>query len=143
MSLYDALTGKEEHMNERGGIKMDLTEKMLLLDKVKRYTTQEKYLTDENITLEEFKELLEFGDVQDLTLGTYNGATEEFMPCSLTTDNIVRAMTQYIHETELYELYDCFDIGDFEELTLIEQLEEFTSMYDVFTIGNNIYADIR
>lgn len=127
---------------------MDMLEKTLILDKVTRYKTQEQYLTDENITLEEFGELLEFGDIQNLTLGTYNGATDEFTPCRLTTDELVRALGQYLSEIDwLNTLYmqheDTDDLETFENMTTFDVLDDYLNCYNVFTIGNFIYADIR
>lgn len=96
---------------------------------------------------EELEEKLEEGFIQELTRGTYNGALDIFTPNTLTPVELAGALYQYLHETDyvntLYTQHeDSDDLETFEQLTMFDVLEDFLNCYDVFTIGNEVYADI-
>lgn len=96
---------------------------------------------------EQLEEDLQEGFIQDLTRGVYNGATDTFTPNTLNARELVGALQLYLHETDwlaiLYTQHEeDNDLETFEQLTLFDVLEDYLNCYNVFTIGNNIYADI-
>ncbi len=96
---------------------------------------------------EQLYEALQEGFIQDLTRGVYNGALNTFTPNTLTPEELVGALQQYLHEIDwlaiLYTQHeDSDDLETFEQLTMFDVLEDYLNCYDVFTIGNEIYADI-
>lgn len=96
---------------------------------------------------EQLDEDLQGGFIQDLTRGVYNGATDTFTPNTLTPEELVGALQQYLYEIDwlaiLYTQHeDSDDLETFEQLTMFDVLEDYLNCYNVFTIGNNIYADI-
>ena len=96
---------------------------------------------------EQLDEALQEGFIQDLTRGVYNGATDTFTPNTLNARELVGALQLYLHETDwlaiLYTQHEeDNDLQTFEQLTLFDVLEDYLNCYNVFTIGNNIYADI-
>lgn len=96
---------------------------------------------------EQLDEDLQGGFIQDLTRGVYNGATNTFTPNTLTPEELAGALQLYLHEIDwlaiLYTQHDeDNDLETFEQLTLFDVLEDYLNCYNVFTIGNNIYADI-
>lgn len=96
---------------------------------------------------EQLYEALQEGFIQDLTRGVYNGALDTFTPNTLYAEELAGALQLYLHEIDwLATLYmqhdDSDDLETFEQLTMFDVLEDYLNCYEVFTIGNNIYADI-
>lgn len=96
---------------------------------------------------EQLEEDLQEGFIQDLTRGVYNGATNTFTPNTLNARELAGALQLYLHEIDwlaiLYTQHEeADDLQTFEQLTLFDVLEDYLNCYNVFTIGNNIYADI-
>lgn len=96
---------------------------------------------------EQLDEALQEGFIQDLTRGVYNGATNTFTPNTLTPEELAGALQQYLYEIDwlaiLYTQHEeADDLQTFEQLTMFDVLEDYLNCYNVFTIGNNIYADI-
>ncbi|XWX32560.1 hypothetical protein LCFBJUUZ_CDS0101 [Staphylococcus phage PG-2021_76] len=119
-----------------------------LFNKVAEFKDLQEYL-DHMVyeTKEEFQEKLQEGFIQDLTRGVYNGATDTFTPNTLNAKELVLALQQYLYETDwLSTLYmqheDTDDLETYEQLTRFDVLDDYLNCYNVFTIGNNIYADI-
>lgn len=119
-----------------------------LFNKVAEFKDLQEYL-DHMVyeTKEEFQEKLQEGFIQDLTRGVYNGATDTFTPNTLNAKELVLAVQQYLYETDwLATLYtqheDTDDLETYEQLTRFDVLDDYLNCYNVFTIGNNIYADI-
>uniref|UniRef100_A0AAU8GVU2 Uncharacterized protein n=1 Tax=Mammaliicoccus phage MSShimriz1 TaxID=3230127 RepID=A0AAU8GVU2_9VIRU len=119
-----------------------------LFNKVAEFKDLQEYL-DHMVyeTKEDFQEKLQEGFIQNLTRGVYNGATDTFTPNTLNAKELVLALQQYLYETDwLSTLYmqheDTDDLETFEQLTRFDVLDDYLNCYNVFTIGNNIYADI-
>lgn len=118
-----------------------------LFNKVSIYKDMKDYNSKTIDGAEELEEDLQKGFIQELTRGVYNGATNTFTPNTLTPEELVRALQQYLHEIDwlsiLYTQHEeSDDLETFEQLTLFDVLEDYLNCYNVFTIGNNIYADI-
>lgn len=118
-----------------------------LFNKVTVFKDMEDYNNKTIDGAEQLDEALHEGFIQDLTRGTYNGATDTFTHNTLNARELVGALQLYLYETDwLNTLYmqheDTDDLESFEQMTMFDVLEDYLNCYEVFTIGNNIYADI-
>lgn len=119
-----------------------------LFNKVAEFKDLQEYLEHMVYeTEEDFQEKLQEGFIQDLTRGVYNGALDTFTPNTLNAKELVLALQQYLYEIDwLSTLYmqheDTDDLETYEQLTRFDVLDDYLNCYNVFTIGNNIYADI-
>ena len=97
--------------------------------------------TDEEAA-EVFDEQLKSGFIQEITCGTYNGATDEFTPWELTDDNIVETMRQALNEDEfIFDMVVNRDINQ-EDWTIADYIREYTEVYEVFIIGGRVYVNM-
>ena len=97
--------------------------------------------TDEEAA-EVFSDQLESGFIQDITCGTYNGATDEFTPWELTDDNIVETVRQALNEDEfIFDMVVNRDINQ-EDWTIAGYIREYTEVYEVFIIGGRVYVNM-
>ena len=97
--------------------------------------------TDEEAT-QVFGEQLERGFIQDITCGTYNGATDEFTPWELTDDNIVKTVWQALNEDEfIFDMVVNQDIIQ-EDWTNADYILEYTEVYEVFIIDGSVYVNM-
>lgn len=118
-----------------------------LFNKVTVFEDMEDYNRKTIDGAEELEEKIEEGFIQDLTRGVYNGALDTFTPNTLNAEELAGALQLYLHDIDwsatLYTQHDdSDDLEAFEQLTLFDVLEDYLNCYNVFTIGNNIYADI-
>lgn len=105
---------------------------------IENYSDFEEYSKANNVTLEEFKDYRERGFIQDITCGTYNGATNKFVPWEINLDNLIKTILQDIKDGDLYEALE--DYADVE--TPLGYVNTYTEMYKVFTIGERVYVDL-
>ena len=122
--------------------------KEMLLDKLMNETTKyesieeygrETFLEDEEFTWDDFSELRADGFIQDITLGTYNGATDTFTERKIDKYHIYDALRTYLHETDFVDVMRLD--GRDNEVTDDEMVEELSDMYVVIIIGNSLYLD--
>lgn len=118
-----------------------------LFNKVSVFKDMKDYNSKTIDGAEQLDEALQEGFIQDLTRGVYNGATNTFTPNTLNARELAGALQLYLHEIDwlsiLYTQHEeADDLETFEQLTLFDVLEDYLNCYNVFTIGNNIYADI-
>ena len=94
-------------------------------------------------TLEEaqadFDEKLENGYIQNITLATYNGATQESTFYELTDENILEAIHTDLHETDLYGMIQ--EIEERTDLTKWDYIRAYTEIYNVFTLDGLVYIE--
>ena len=114
----------------------------LALANVTRYKDMNEYKQDYE-TLEEakadFDEKLENGYIQNITLSTYNGATQKSTFFELTDENILGAIYADLHETDSYGMLD--ETEERTDLTKWEYVRAYTALYNVFTIGGLVYVE--
>ena len=97
--------------------------------------------TDEEAD-EVFADQLESGFIQEITCGTYNGAIDKFTPWELTDDNIIETVWQALNEDEfIFDMVVNRDIIQ-EDWTNADYIREYTEVYEVFIIGNNVYVNM-
>ena len=133
---------------ERGDKRKSVWEEMqnsniqLALANVTRYKDMDDYKQDYE-TLEEaqadFNEKLENGFIQNITLSTYNGATQESTLYELTDENILEAIYTDLHETDSYSMIE--EMEENTDLTKWDYVRAYTEIYNVFTIGGLVYIE--
>lgn len=98
----------------------------------------EKY---ENLDREEFEEEQEEGFIRDLTLGTYNGATDTTQWRTMDDSHILEAILTDLKESDGWGLLDGTDAGrEKDEMTQAEYIRAYSEFYNVFILDGHIYA---
>lgn len=133
---------------ERGDKRKSVWEEMqdfnktVALTGVTRYKDMNDYKQDYE-TLEEaqadFDEKLENGYIQNITLSTYNGATQESTFFELTDENILEAIYTDLHETDSYAMLN--EIEESTDLTKWDYIRAYTEIYNVFTLDGLVYIE--
>lgn len=114
----------------------------LALANVTRYKDINDYKQDYETPEEaqaDFNEKLENGYIQNITLSTYNGATQKNMFFELTDENILEAIYADLHETDSYGMIN--EMEKSTDLTKWEYVRAYTALYNVFTIGGLVYVE--
>lgn len=106
--------------------------KELALSNITYYKDFEDFQQYEDMTQDEFNELLENYEIQEITLGTYNGATNTFQKREITDGHILDAIETEINESNFIEMFE--EINNYDDL-----VELFTNVYNVVVIENDIY----
>ena len=123
---------------------------MKLTDKEKReeilylvnhYEDFTEYERCTNTDTEEFQEEVDNGFIQLLTLGQYNGATDEFTAWELTDNHIVESIETVVYEMNFADVLADV-IPNIETYSSLDLSLEFVGIYKVFTLDGNIYADM-
>lgn len=126
---------KMMNIKEQENLRMAVSNVTLYKD----FAEYEKY---ENVDGAEFIELEEQGFVSNLTLGTYNGATDTFQKRIIDDSHILEAILTDIQECELYELLDGREVGDEQrEMTQADYIREYTEIYKVFSINGELFVN--
>lgn len=110
---------------------------MGILSNIENYKDMAELCEQKQINADEFHEMMERGFIRDITMGTFNGATNTFQARELTPSNIFEAIVLEIQECEGHAEM----LSDYTEINRAI-VREFTEVYDVFTVGKNIYVDI-
>lgn len=114
----------------------------LALANITRYKDMNDFKQDYE-TLEEaqadFNEKLENGYIQNITLSTYNGATQKNVFFELTDENILEAIYADLHETDSYSMID--EMEESTDLTKWEYIRAYTEIYNVFTLNGLVYVE--
>lgn len=96
---------------------------------------------------EDFADQMDSGFIQDITCGTYNGATDEFDPWELNDNNILDTILNALHEDDFYDFVASYNEDHPDELAELERwsnadyIREYTEVYDVFIIGDRVYVN--
>ena len=105
---------------------------------IEHYKDFEEYSDANPVTLEEFEDYKERGFIQDITCGTYNGATNTFTPWEINLDNLINTILQDIRDCDYYQV-----LNDYTDVqTPLGYVLAYTEMYNVFTIGERVYVDL-
>jgi len=105
---------------------------------IEKYEDFEEYSKANNVTLEEFEEEQERGFIQDITCGTYNGATNTFDPWEINEGNLINTILQDIRDCDYYQV-----LNDYTDVqTPLGYVLAYVEMYKVFTIGNKVFVDL-
>ena len=96
--------------------------------------------TDEEAA-EVFSDKLESGFIQDITCGTYNGATDDFTPWQLNDNNIIETVWQALNEDDfIFDMVVNRDIIQ-EDWTNADYILEYTEVNEVFIVGGRVYVN--
>lgn len=109
-----------------------------ILYNVTHYKDFEEYEKYNNVDAEEFKDKVAVGFIQDITCGTYNGATQTFTPWELNDGNLIDTIIQDIREGILYESLEDFVEG----ARYIDYALAYVELYKVFTLEGKVYVDM-
>ena len=105
---------------------------------IEHYKDFEEYSKANNVTLEEFTDYQERGFIQDITCGTYNGATNKFVYWEINLDNLINTILQDIRDCDYYQV-----LNDYTDVqTPLGYVLAYTEMYNVFTIAERVYVDL-
>ena len=103
-------------------------------------------VTDESAA-EDFELSLDLGYIQDITCGTYNGATQTFTPWEISDNNILDTILNALHEDDFYNFVAMYledhsdELAELERWTNADYIREYTEVYEVFTIGGRVYVN--
>lgn len=114
----------------------------IALSNVTRYKDMNDYKQDYETPEEaqaDFDEKLENGYIQNITLSTYNGATQKNTFFELTDENILEAIYTDLHEADSYGMID--EMEESTDLTKWEYIRAYTEISNVFTLDGLVYVE--
>ena len=111
----------------------------MALNNISHYNDFKEYEKCNNIDKEEFKEFLELGNIQDITLGLYNGAIDTFTKRNITDNHIIDAIMTEIKGSDFYNYFDDEFIKENNIKTSNDWVLLYTEFYYVFTLDNSMY----
>ena len=105
---------------------------------IEHYKDFEEYSKANNVTLEEFEDYRESGFINEITCGTYNGATDKFVYWEINLDNLINTILQDIRDCDYYQV-----LNDYTDVqTPLGYVLAYTEMYKVFTVGERVFVDL-
>ena len=115
----------------------------IALNNVSHYKDFKEYEKYNNLDQEDFKELLNDGYIQDITLGTYNGSTNIFTNDIINNEHIIKAIKTEIIETDFSSFFEDEFIEENNIKTSNDWVLLYTEFYYVFTLDNSIYVELN
>ena len=115
-------------------------QKQVALMNVVTYKDFEDYTKHENLDREEFEEQKENGYIQDITLGTYNGALDKTDYRELDKLHILEAIGTAINEDS--ETRDMLEDVYKDLSTNGDYIRAYTEFFTVFTLEGHIYVNM-
>lgn len=121
---------------------------------VSYYGSKADYMADtfadvsEETGVADFNDQMERGFIQEITCGTYNGATDDFTPWQLNDINILDTILNALHEEDFYNFVAMYHENHPDELAELERwsnadwIREYTEVYEVFIIGGSVYVNM-
>lgn len=110
---------------------------------ITHYNDFKEYEKCNNLDIEEFKEWLELGYIQEITLGLYNGATDTFTKRDITDNHIIEAIETEIKESDFYNFFENEFIEKNNIITTDDWIRLYSEMYEVFTLNESIFVDMN
>lgn len=123
-------------------IKEDEQRQIALLN-ITHYNDFKEYQKYNNVNQDEFDRLLKVGYIQDITLGTYNGASNTFKRDIITTDHIINAINTEIKESDFYNYFENEFIEKNNLKTSNDWIRLYTEFYQVYTLNGSIYVEME
>lgn len=118
-------------------------QKEIALMNITHYNDFKEYQKYNNVDQEEFKRLLENGYIQDITLGTYNGASNTFKRDIITTDHIINAINTEIKENDFYNFFEDDFVEKNNIITTNEWIRLYTEFYHIYTLNGSIFVEME
>ena len=132
----------------------DIDQNSIALMNVSYYGSKAEYIrrsfpgveTDEEAAAD-FNDQMDRGFIQNITCGTYNGATDDFTPWQLNDNNILDTILNALHEEDFYNFVAMYhedhpdDLADLERWSNADWIREYSEVYEVFIIGDRVYVN--
>ena len=128
----------------------DRNQNKIALMNVGYYDSKAEYMTNAFVDVtdesaaEDFEQCLDLGYIKEITCGTYNGVTDVFTPWRMTNMNILDTILNVLHEENFYTSvadYMNANPDELEQWSYADWIREYTEVYEVFVIGNNVYVN--
>ena len=127
----------------------DNEQNSIALMNVGYYDSKADYMADtfadvsEETGAADFTDQEERGFIQDITCGTYNGATQTFTPWEISDNNLLDTILNALHEDEFIEVFSGLMEGseDVSRWSNADWIREYTEVYEVFTISGRVYVN--
>ena len=115
--------------------------RQIALSNITHYNDFKEYEKYNNVDREEFKEFLELGSTQEITLGLYNGAIDTFTKRNITDNHIIDAIITEIKESDFYNYFDDEFIKENNLITINDWVLLYTVFYQVYTLNESIFVE--
>ena len=115
--------------------------RQIALSNITYYNDFKEYEKYNNVDKEEFKEFLELGSTQEITLGLYNGAIDTFTKRNITDNHIIDAIITEIKESDFYNYFDDEFIKENNLITINDWVLLYTVFYQVYTLNESIFVE--
>ena len=112
----------------------------MILNNIIHYKDFEEFEKYNNLDQEDFKERIEDNYIQDITPGTYNGASDTFTKNIINNKNIINTIITDIRDIDFYNFFEDEFIEENNIKTSNDWLLLYTEFFEVFTLGNSIYV---
>ena len=112
----------------------------MILNNIIHYKDFEEFENYNNLNQEDFKERIEDNYIQDITPGTYNGASDTFTKNIINNENIINTIITDIRDIDFYNFFEDEFIEENNIKTFSDWVLLYTEFYEVFTLGNSIYV---
>ena len=112
----------------------------MILNNIIHYKDFEEFENYNNLNQEDFKERIEDNYIHDITLGTYNGASDTFTKNIINNENIINTIITDIRDIDFYNFFEDEFIEENNIKTSNDWLLLYTEFFEVFTLGNSIYV---
>ena len=112
----------------------------MILNNIIHYKDFEEFEKYNNLDQEDFKEMMEDGNIQEITLGTYNGALDTFTKNIINNENIINTIITDIRDIDFHNFFEDEFIKENNIKTSGDWILLYTEFYEVFTLDNSIYV---
>ena len=110
------------------------------LNNIVHYKDFEEFEKYNNLDQEDFKEMMEDGNIQEITPGTYNGASDTFTKNIINNENIINTIITDIRDIDFHNFFEDEFIKENNIKNSSDWILLYTEFYEVFTLGNSIYV---
>ena len=115
----------------------------IVLNNIVHYKDFEEFEKYNNLDQEDFKERIENNYIQDITPGTYNGASDTFTKNIINNENIINTIITDIKNIDFYNFFEDEFIEENNIKTSNDWVLLYTEFYYVFTLDNSIYVELN
>ena len=112
----------------------------IVLNNIVHYKDFEEFEKYNNLDQEDFKERIEDNYIQDITPGTYNGASDTFTKNIINNENIINTIITDIRNIDFYNFFEDEFIEENNIKTSNDWVLLYTEFFEVFTLDNSIYV---
>ena len=112
----------------------------MILNNIVHYKDFEEFEKYNNLDQEDFKERIEDNYIQEITLGTYNGALDTFTKNIINNENIINTIITDMRDIDFYNFFEDEFIEENNIKTSNDWILLYTEFFEVFTLDNSIYV---